>query len=424
MVNSELGQGATFTVLLPVVSDAPAATQAQLPRQPQRRGRGPGLLIVEDDADFASVVAEVGQNHGFTSLICSTGEQGLEALRREHFAAVILDILLPDISGWQVHRELRADERHQGMPVIIISCVPQPHDWHDDGSRYLVKPVAQAELERIFIELARHEHNPLRLLLVETDPRRRMLIRDYFERLGYSVTLAATAEAARLAYAEQRFPVVVVDHELSDDSGLDLLDALERLRSLRGVTVLLNSRQPLSDEEMQRLRRYSAMTLSKEEDVERMGALIRPEPAAASPSPAASLQVASAGQRVLLVDEDVRLIYSLTAQLDELGLPVVPATSADEAVERFEEDAFDLVLLDMSQPGAEGPELARRLKQDHDCQAPIVALVTVADAETRERCIAAGADDLLLKPVETPALAALLRQWLGLAVGAADAGEE
>ena len=46
----------------------------------------------------------------------------------------------------------------------------------------------------------------------------------------------------------------------------------------------------------------------------------------------------------------------------------------------------------------------------------------MADAETRERCIAAGADDLLLKPVETPALAALLRQWLGLAVGAADAG--
>ena len=214
--------------------------------------------------------------------------------------------------------------------------------------------------------------------------------------------------------------MVVVDHEMSDDSGLDLLDALERLRSLRGVTVLLNSRQPLSDE-MQRLRRYSAMTLSGGR-CGTHGALIRPEPAAASPSPAASLQVASAGQRVLLVDEDVRLIFSLTAQLDELGLPVVPATSADEAVERFEEDAFDLVLLDMSQPGVEGPELARRLKQDHDCQAPIVALVTVM-MPRRASAALPGADDLLLKPVETPALAALLRQWLGLAVGAADAGE-
>ena len=423
-VDSELGQGATFTVVLPAATVSGAPSQSVLPSQPQRRGKGPGLLIIEDDADFASVVAEVGQSHGFTSLICSTGEQGLEALRREHFAAVILDILLPDISGWQVHRELRGDERHQGMPVLIISCVPQPHDWHDDGSRYMVKPVAQAELERIFIELARHDHNPLRLLLVETDSRRRGLIRDYFERLGYSVVLAATAEAARMAYAEQPFPVLVIDHELDDSSGLDLLDAFEHLRPLRGVTVLLNSREPLSDEELQRLRRYSAVAISKEEDVERMGALLRPGPTAASPSPAASLQVAKPGQRVLLVDEDVRLIYTLTAQLDELGLQVVPATSAEEAIERFEEDAFDLVLLDMSQLGVDGPDLAHRLKQGHDCQAPIIALVPTADGEARERCIAAGADEVLAKPVQAPALMALLERWLDLEAGAADADDE
>ena len=220
------------------------------------------MLIVEDDADFASVVAEVGQNHGFTSLICSTGEQGLEALRREHFAAVILDILLPDISGWQVHRELRADERHR-------ACRGNHHLLRAAAARLARRRFALSGQTRGTGRAGAHfhragppQHNPLRLLLVETDPRRRMLIRDYFERLGNSVTLAATAEAARLAYAEQTFPVVVVDHEMSDDSGLDLLDALERLRSLRGVTVLLNSRQPLSDE-MQRLRRYSAMTLSR-----------------------------------------------------------------------------------------------------------------------------------------------------------------
>ncbi len=423
-VVSELGQGATFTVQLPVELIAGTPAQSLLPPQPQRRGRGPGLLIIEDDADFASVVAEVGQSHGFTSLICSTGQQGLEALNREHFAAVILDILLPDISGWQVHRELRADERHQGMPVMIISCVPQPHDWHDDGSRYLVKPVAQSELERIFSELARHDHNPLRLLLVETDPRRRMLIRDYFERLGYSVTLAATAEAARLAYAEQAFTVVVTDHELADGNGLDLLDALERLRSLRAVTVLVNSRKPLSEDDMQRLRRYSASSLSKDEDVERMGALIRPEPATPASSAAASLQVTAAGRRVLLMDQDVRLIYSLTAQLDQLGLQVVPVTSADEAIERFEEDAFDLVLLDMSQPGADGPELAQRLKRGHDCQAPIIALVVTDNDEERERCAAAGADDVLVKPVEPEPLQELTRHWLGLDAGATDADEE
>ena len=124
------------------------------------------------------------------------------------------------------------------------------------------------------------------------------------------------------------------------------------------------------------------------------------------------------------MDQDVRLIYSLTAQLDQLGLQVVPVTSADEAIERFEEDAFDLVLLDMSQPGADGPELAQRLKRGHDCQAPIIALVVTDNDEERERCAAAGADDVLVKPVEPEPLQELTRHWLGLDAGATDADEE
>jgi CheY-like chemotaxis protein len=260
--------------------------------------------------------------------------------------------------------------------------------------------------------------------LVETDPRRRFLIRDYFERLGYSVTLATSGDSARLAYAEQAFSVVVVDNELADGSGLDLLDAFERLRSLQGVTVLVNSREPLSEHDLQRLRRYSATALSKEDAVDRLGSLVRPETAVPAPSAAVSLHFAAPGQRVLLVDEDVRLIYSLTARFDELGLHVVPATSAGEALERFDEDAFDLVVLDMSRPDAEGPGLARRLKLDHGCQVPIVALVGASDDGARERCIAAGADEVLIKPVEGAALRELLRRWLGLESSADEAGKE
>jgi len=423
-VDSELGRGSTFTVELPVASSAPSLPRPQRQPQLQSRGHGLGLLIVEDDADFASVFAEVGQRHGFASMICSTGQQGLEAIEHERFAALILDILLPDISGWQVYRELRAAERHHGTPAIILSCVPQPQDWHDDNSRYLLKPVPQAELELIFIELARHEHNPLRLLLVESDSWRRAQVRDYFERLGYSVSLAATVEAARLAYAGQPFSVLVVGHELSGDSGLDLLDALERLRPLRGATVILSSREPLSEVDLQRLRRHSGVALSDQDGLERMGALLRPEPAAEMPGPAAALQLSLPGQRVLLVAEDMRLIYSLTAQLDELGLQVVPVTNAGDARQRFEEDAFDLVLLDMSRPGVEGPELARRLRHEYGLQAPIIALATEAGAEERERCAAAGADEVLVKPVEAAALREMLRHWLGLEADSADAEEE
>jgi PAS domain S-box-containing protein len=202
-LTSAPGQGSSFTVELPL--KVAATPEIRTLRPLQRRGQGGGLLIVEDDADFASVVAEVAQSHGFSSVICGTGQEGLDALAQDHFAAVILDVLLPDISGWQVHRVLRADARHQDTPVYIISCVPQPQGWSDDGSRYLLKPVAQSELERLFVDLSQQEGNSTRLLLVETEPERRRQLREHFERLGYRVSECQRSEEARLAYAEHSY---------------------------------------------------------------------------------------------------------------------------------------------------------------------------------------------------------------------------
>ena len=419
-VDSEAGQGATFTVELPVTS----AEQDAVPAGAPAGVSGPTLLIVEDDARFAAVVAEVAQRHGFATRVCGNGQQALEALRHGSFAAVSLEILLPDISGWQVYRELRATDPLGEMPTIIMSCVPQPSDWHDDHARYLLKPVAQAELELIFIELARHWRNPLRLLLVESDSQRRVLVRDFVERLGYSVSLASSGEAARLAYAEQPFSALVVGSELADGSGLDLLEALERLRPLRGGTLILNSREPLSEADQQRLRRHAGVMVSYQEPLERMAELLQPQPALAPGAAGAAMQLAAPGPRVLLVDGDVRQLYSLTAQLDELGLQVMPVTSVGEARQRLEEDAFDLVLLDMSQPDVDGPQLAQRLRQEHELQVPIIALVVAGGADARERCVAAGADDLLVKPVEASALRQSLRDWLGLQTQPLEAEEE
>lgn len=123
------------------------------------------------------------------------------------------------------------------------------------------------------------------------------------------------------------------------------------------------------------------------------------------------------GQRVLLVDHDVRTIYAISAMLDEQGLQVVPATTGTEALERFDEHAFDLALVDMSLPNNDGPALIRQLRNDYGCQVPIVALAAGSDPVDRHASIAAGADDFLLKPVESAKLVELLRRCLGRADG-------
>ncbi|MEW6312062.1 MAG: response regulator, partial [Pseudomonadota bacterium] len=409
-VESEPGKGSCFSVEFGLPRHTPSAPRPErAPLISRQEGAAPGVLIIEDDADFASVVAEVAHTHGFAPLVCADGEQGIEALRHGRFAAVILDILLPDVSGWEIYRQLRNDERHQRMPVVIISCVPQPGEWHDDHGRYLMKPVSQASLERLFIELGRRESNPLRLLLVEADPRRRAQLRDYLERLGYSVSVTGTSEAARLAFAERAYGVLVVDYELPDAQGSDLLDALDRLRPLKEVRVVVLSETAPDAAQLSRLQRYPVTLLSRADELQALGEALNVH--GHSQFMPAERSVAL-GQRVLLVDEDVRLLYSLTGDLDTLGLQVEAVTGPGEALQRFDDGAFDLVMIDMSRAESEAAELPRRLKEEHACQVPVIALL--AQPDEAARALAGGADAWLAKPVTHEALLSVLEQSLGL----------
>ncbi len=155
---------------------------------PQRSGEGPAVLIVEDDVNFAAVLAEEAHAHGFASVHCRSGVQALNLLQSECFSAVILDILLPDISGWQLFRRLRSQASHRITPVHIISCVPQPVDWNDDGTRYLVKPIQRADLEQVFVDLQQLAPSPAqRLLLVEDVEVEREHYREHLQQLGFDV---------------------------------------------------------------------------------------------------------------------------------------------------------------------------------------------------------------------------------------------
>ena len=409
-VRSSPGEGACFTVELPVQL-APAGEMEQV-AVVRHRGRGPGLLIIEDDADFASVVAEVGQRHGFSSTVCGTGQQGLQALEQERFAAVIMEVQLPDTSGWQVHRVMRADARHQDVPVYIISSVAQPPGWQDGDTQYLLKPVTQAELERLFIDLAQRERNPMRLLLVETDPERRHRLHSYLEKIGYRVTDCRRSEEARLAFAERSFSVLVIDFDLPDEDGLDLIEALGRLRPLQDVSIIVNSQQPLAEPDLHRLRRYAAIALSKNEGLEQMKEALKPAVTEVPAIAMDEIQQPSLGQRVLLVDADVRSIYTLSALLDEQGLQVVPATTSREALERFGEDAFDLALIDMALSNGDGPVLIHQLRNGLGCQVPVVAMSADLSEAERERCIDAGATDCVVKPADRQSLKRLLARLL------------
>lgn len=411
-LQSAPGQGATFTVRLPV-QVAPAVEAYQ--EGPQRAGEGPALLIVEDDANFASVIAEEAQAHGFSSVHCRTGLQALMLLQRESFAAVILDILLPDLSGWQLFRRLRAQPSHRHTPVHIISCVPQPAGWNDDGTRYLVKPIGRDELEQVFIELRHGTPQERSLLLVEDVETEREHYREQLTQLGFEVSACADAEQACALYAQGSFAALVIDLDLPEQDGFALLERLDQIRPLQGMRVVINTGVDVTQQSLQRLRRYSAVVVRKHgaETEELCLAVQGFLGDVRAPEPAPALHCPLQGRRILLVDDDVRNLYAMTALLDEVGLCVTAAKDGLEAIACFQREPFDLILMDMAMPNMDGYTATRLLKQEHGCRAPIIALTAHAMKGDREKCIAAGADDYMAKPVKRDELLVLLERWLG-----------
>jgi CheY-like chemotaxis protein len=116
---------------------------------------------------------------------------------------------------------------------------------------------------------------------------------------------------------------------------------------------------------------------------------------------------------VLVADDDVRNIFSLTKALEQHKMKVLTAMDGKEALDMAAENSVDIVLMDMMMPEMDGYEAITRLRRNHQLRRlPIIAVTAKAMAGDRERCIQAGASDYISKPVDIDQLLSLLRIWL------------
>jgi len=120
------------------------------------------------------------------------------------------------------------------------------------------------------------------------------------------------------------------------------------------------------------------------------------------------------GKQVLVVDDDVRNIFTLSSLLERHGMNVISASNGEEAIQLIEgNQGLSLVLMDIMMPEMDGYETMRRIREKPDFRLlPILALTAKAMKGDREKCLEAGASDYIAKPVNTEQLLSLLRIWL------------
>ncbi len=458
-LESQEGRGSTFTVAVPAVYDPskvpsrdvltaapigpasraeqPHAAPVILPHKLEDDRAAPSderriLLVIEDDDTFAAILRDLSREMGFRSLVAATAEEALNLSKAFMPSAIVLDVGLPDESGLSVLDRLKRDVRTRHIPIHVISAGDYAETAFSLGAvGYELKPVKREQLVEVLEKLeARLLQRMHRVLIVEDDRVQREAVAKLLSSHDVKTVTAGTAAECLKLLKEETFDCMVLDLSLPDASGYSLLETLSQEGAYSFPPVIVYTGRELAADDEQRLRRYSKSIIIKgakspERLLDEVSLFLHqviselPDEQQKMIRKARHRDALLEGRRILVVEDDVRNVYALTNILEPRGAIVEIARNGKEALSALEkaaskpELAIDLVLMDVMMPVMDGLTATSEIRKNPEWnKLPIIALTAKAMPDDQKRCIDAGANDYMAKPLDVEKLLSLVRVWM------------
>ena len=459
-IRSQEGKGSTLTVTLPLAYDpaivaprapvgnavplAPAASAAPsqptalLPRAIVEDDRAmPSderriLLVVEDDQTFAAILRDLAREMGFRSLVAGTAQDALNLAQQFMPSAIVLDVGLPDQSGLSVLDRLKRDVRTRHIPIHIVSGDDYTETALSLGAvGYMLKPVQREQLVEVLHKLeAKLTQGVRRVLIVEDNEVQREAVAKLLTSHDVETVSAGTAAETLALLKDQTFDCMVLDLSLPDASGYSLLETISQDDTHSFPPVIVYTGRVLASDEEEKLRRYSKSIIIKgakspERLLDEVSLFLHqvvselPDEQQKMIRKARHRDALLEGRRILIVEDDVRNVYALTNILEPRGALIQIARNGQEALDALEKSIaddvskIDLVLMDVMMPVMDGLTATRAIRKNPDWKKlPIITLTAKAMPDDQQRCIDAGANDYMAKPLDVEKLLSLVRVWM------------
>ncbi len=261
------GAGASLVFTLPRISRVEDMTAA-LPVSMLPPGSAT-VLVCDDDASIRMVVGESLSGHGYTILEAESGQHALELAEKNNIQAILLDLYMPGLTGWETLKKLKASARTAEIPVVILSVLPPSAsseygtDVNQSAQGWVQKPFN----ERLLLtELSRVLHTgegPAYVLLVEDDNDLAQVIVAGFEEADLCVDHAQTRQRAIELCLIARPDLLILDLGLPNGDAFSLVDWLRQQPDLRSLPLVVYSGQEVTDEDMSKLRLGPTQFLTK-----------------------------------------------------------------------------------------------------------------------------------------------------------------
>jgi len=383
------------------------------------------VLIIEDDHKFAKFVTDLAHAKGFKVLFAKDGEIGLTLAHEYQPKAIILDIHLPQLDGWTVMDELKSTSETRHIPVYFISI--EEDNWeamYMGAIGFLTKPVDAIELEQVFQKIDHVISKTFqRLLLVLASNELEQKIQTLIANATLETVVVYSGKEALNILKTKLFDCMVLDLNLSDMSGFELLNKSIESDTIVLPPVLVYTGKPLSFKEQQALKNYSTQVIKgisyERSLIDEITLFLHRSETELSAQQKAMLQplyddILFKNKTLLLVDDDARTIIALSHLLKSKGFKIRKAFDGQEALNALSRYAdIDAVLIDIAMPNMDGYAAIEQIrKQEKFAMLPIIALTAQVMKTSKKSCLQAGANDYLSKPINPLKLFSRLRFWL------------
>jgi len=456
-LSSKVGEGSEFSLILPLSKDDVLPDETLLPAviypaQPVSENEKDDLekytattipeeieddrnsitdtdkviLIIEDDTSFAKAILDYTHQKGYKGIVAVRGDTGIElANRYTNLIGILLDIQLPVKNGWQVMDELKSNPRTRHIPVHIMSSFEVKRESLIKGAvDFINKPVAFEQLQHVFEKLEYVlTKTEKKVLIVEDNYKHAKALAYFLGTYDINTEIYQTVEESVNSLHKKEVDCVILDMGVPDMKAYDLLDTVKKNEGLEDVPVIIFTGKSLSHSEEFRIKHYAdSIVLKTAHSYQRildevtlfLHLVEEKKKSNGNGDKSGPLENVLKNKTVLLADDDVRNIFSMTKALEKYGMKIIPAMDGKEALKLLKENpTVDVVLMDMMMPEMDGYESIKAIRSNAVTKnLPVIAVTAKTMTGDREKCIAAGASDYISKPVDIDQLVSLLRIWL------------
>ncbi len=391
-LESTPGEGSVFTLVVPVsyeaAHDLPTeviTTDIRLEAAPAKGGaRHRTILVIDDEPDVCEILREYLEGAGYGVEVAHTGAEGLRKARELKPFAITLDVMMPEMDGWETIKKLKTDAGTRDIPVLIVSVSEDLATGMALGAvGYIVKPIDKSvllsELEKIAIS-----RTVKRVLVVDDDPVHRQVMVKILTDVEYEVESAAGGKEA-LNMARQNPPdAMVLDLMMPEMDGFQVLDEIRQLPEICDLPVIVVTAKDLTGNERAQLQGSTRRIIAK-------GSMDRDlllEELKASLAKLEQDQVGQTVQRekplILVVDDNQTAALQVRTALEGAGLSVSEARGGSEALESFKTEIPDLMVLDLMMPEVDGFQVLEQIRSSSVTASVPVLVLTAKELSSSD----------------------------------------